>query len=611
MTDANGNVTKYTYDRNDRKTREDRPSVAGTTAVRRVQYYFYDAADRLVREVTKSATGGEDRAINYQYDPLDRLIRKIVQREGASNVVEDDSSFSYEDQVDATLLKTAVNGVATLGFSNGTSPPFASSGFSVAASQSGNPLELIEGDFAIMRDVNGEIASVSKDGNSIYAKQYDAAGRMLSGTMGSGSTAITWDGFGRKASVLHSDGSSGSFQHDLLDRLTHSTWSTPSGTISEALTYDLAGNITNIARENGAYTVAYDAIDQILSSTGLENRSWTLDALGNRLQDSTNGAGSFTNNFLTSNGVASYLADPDGFGDTVREVKNGVTKNYVYRADGRISGFQSGSTQVAYYYDGLGRLNSKAINDGVSSYTQSFLYIGQDRDLLQAKAGDGTTTTYLNDGPDNHLAELKNGVYKGYVIDHLGSVLNSEMAGSGHRFSIFGDSTGPAPLNISSDPASFGFAGGMHNRESNMTKFDWRDLNHDNGRWLSQDPIGFDGGDENLYRYVLNGPLRHTDPTGLKPSIPGSYFDNVRDACKEIYDWWKKPTPPPTNPPPSDEKTVEICNNAVKSKNNCAVDFPNDPKKRQDCMESWQRTIDQCKSTLPHNTKKPETRPNS
>lgn len=123
MTDANGNVTKYTYDRNDRKTREDRPSVAGTTAVRRVQYYFYDAADRLVREVTKSATGGEDRAINYQYDPLDRLIRKIVQREGASNVVEDDSSFSYEDQVDATLLKTAVNGVATLGFSNGTCPP--------------------------------------------------------------------------------------------------------------------------------------------------------------------------------------------------------------------------------------------------------------------------------------------------------------------------------------------------------------------------------------------------------------------------------------------------------------------------------------------------------
>jgi hypothetical protein len=36
------------------------------------------------------------------------------------------------------------------------------------------------------------------------------------------------------------------------------------------------------------------------------------------------------------------------------------------------------------------------------------------------------------------------------------------------------------------------------------------------GRWLSQDPIGFAGGDGNLYRYVGNGPTDSTDPTGLK-----------------------------------------------------------------------------------------------
>ena len=34
------------------------------------------------------------------------------------------------------------------------------------------------------------------------------------------------------------------------------------------------------------------------------------------------------------------------------------------------------------------------------------------------------------------------------------------------------------------------------------------------GRWLSQDPIGFDGGDANLYRYVLNSPVNKTDPSG-------------------------------------------------------------------------------------------------
>lgn len=35
-----------------------------------------------------------------------------------------------------------------------------------------------------------------------------------------------------------------------------------------------------------------------------------------------------------------------------------------------------------------------------------------------------------------------------------------------------------------------------------------------NGRFLSQDSIGFAGGDENLYRYVGNNPVNLTDPTG-------------------------------------------------------------------------------------------------
>ena len=34
------------------------------------------------------------------------------------------------------------------------------------------------------------------------------------------------------------------------------------------------------------------------------------------------------------------------------------------------------------------------------------------------------------------------------------------------------------------------------------------------GRWLSEDPIGFEGGDANLHRYCGNGPVHATDPTG-------------------------------------------------------------------------------------------------
>ena len=35
------------------------------------------------------------------------------------------------------------------------------------------------------------------------------------------------------------------------------------------------------------------------------------------------------------------------------------------------------------------------------------------------------------------------------------------------------------------------------------------------GRWLSVDPIGFEAGDVNLFRYVENNPTNNTDPSGL------------------------------------------------------------------------------------------------
>lgn len=35
------------------------------------------------------------------------------------------------------------------------------------------------------------------------------------------------------------------------------------------------------------------------------------------------------------------------------------------------------------------------------------------------------------------------------------------------------------------------------------------------GRWTTKDPIGFGGGDTNLFGYVMNDPINFVDPTGL------------------------------------------------------------------------------------------------
>jgi RHS repeat-associated protein len=41
------------------------------------------------------------------------------------------------------------------------------------------------------------------------------------------------------------------------------------------------------------------------------------------------------------------------------------------------------------------------------------------------------------------------------------------------------------------------------------------------GCWLSVDPIGYNSGDVNLYRYALSGPLTRTDPRGTQAAKPG------------------------------------------------------------------------------------------
>ena len=40
-------------------------------------------------------------------------------------------------------------------------------------------------------------------------------------------------------------------------------------------------------------------------------------------------------------------------------------------------------------------------------------------------------------------------------------------------------------------------------------------LDAESGKWLSEDPISFNGGDANLSRYVGNHPAGATDPNGL------------------------------------------------------------------------------------------------
>ena len=63
----------------------------------------------------------------------------------------------------------------------------------------------------------------------------------------------------------------------------------------------------------------------------------------------------------------------------------------------------------------------------------------------------------------------------------------------------------------------FTFAGGIYDQQTKLTRFGARDYDALTGRWAVKDPILFDGGDHNLYRYVLSNPIDNSDVNGMSP----------------------------------------------------------------------------------------------
>jgi RHS repeat-associated protein len=98
---------------------------------------------------------------------------------------------------------------------------------------------------------------------------------------------------------------------------------------------------------------------------------------------------------------------------------------------------------------------------------------------------------------------VKGGATYRLIPDHLGSVrsvVETTSAAIAHRIDY--DASGRTVLDTSPGLQPCGFAGGLHDPQTGLVRFGARDLDPKTSRWTAKDPIGFAGGDQNLYAYV-------------------------------------------------------------------------------------------------------------
>ena len=316
-------------------------------------------------------------------------------------------------------------------------------------------------------------------------------------------------------------------QYDAFDNLSELS-ATSFGTLvyQDAITRDADGRITQaVEDQNGVTTTwgyTYDTRGRLasVSENGSVVGTYGYDGNGNRI--SVNGQTVATYNAddqLTSYNGVPYTYAADG------SLASAGSTTYQYDALGHLLEVKTPSETITYTYDGLGRRVGKSIN---GTLVQGFLYADGLHPIAELDGQGNVVATFVyGTRPNVPDLMLKGGVTYRIVSDPLGSPVEVVDTATGAIVEQIGyDAWG----NITSDTnpgfQPFGFAGGLYDADTGLVHFGARDYDPGIGRWTTRDPLGFAGGDTNLYGYVLQDPVNGIDPRGLW-SLTISAFDGL------------------------------------------------------------------------------------
>jgi RHS repeat-associated protein len=360
------------------------------------------------------------------------------------------------------------------------------------------------------------VTRITQSGNGVTDKRvdltYDAASQRTNIARYSDLLGIQ--------SVANSD-----YSYDLAGRLTRLTHQRNSTTYADyQWTYDAADRITQFVSPDGTSNYNYDNRDQLVGTdhSYQTDEAYSYDANSNRTNA---GYQTGTNNQLLSDGTYSYTYDNEGNRTSRTNIATGELTQYVWDYHNRLTSVitkdSSGTVMksVAYTYDVYDRRIAKVIDlDGVGStpvQTERMVYDGDDIALTFDGTGTQTHRYLFGPGVDQVLADETSTGVNWALVDNLGTVrdvIDSNGFVLNHiSYDSFGIVTGEMNPDVD---FRYGYTGRERDKETGLDYYRTRYYDSTNGRFISEDTIGFNGGDANLFRYVGNNPINFIDPNG-------------------------------------------------------------------------------------------------
>lgn len=209
-----------------------------------------------------------------------------------------------------------------------------------------------------------------------------------------------------------------------------------------------------------------------------------------------------------------YQSTYDGNGNLeTRHDLDGTVWRYEWDAENRLTRvLRNGVETARFAYDPLGRRVEKV----TGGMTTAYIYDGIDVFRERRTEGATTTTATYVHGPgiDEPLARADSiSGWRYYHADGLGSIvkLTNDSGAVVHTYQY--DAWGN--IEVGASEPGYAFTGREWDPETGLYYYRARYYDPKTGRFISEDPIGFAGGDTNLYAYVRSNPGTGTDPHGL------------------------------------------------------------------------------------------------